>query len=79
MLPRDHFVSRILYAWCIIKDCEPVPVIANGQITLTQDGNTAYGAIANVSCSIGYNATVDVIQCLYTGEWDNATCNLIGL
>ncbi|XP_060560466.1 sushi, von Willebrand factor type A, EGF and pentraxin domain-containing protein 1-like [Ruditapes philippinarum] len=62
---------------CEILNCEAVPVIANGQVTLTQDGNTTYGAIANVSCSIGYNATVDIILCLDTGEWDNATCNLI--
>ncbi|XP_060560575.1 sushi, von Willebrand factor type A, EGF and pentraxin domain-containing protein 1-like [Ruditapes philippinarum] len=62
---------------CEILNCEAVPVIANGQVTLTQDGNTTFGAIANVSCSIGYNATVDTILCLDTGEWDNATCTLI--
>jgi hypothetical protein len=69
-----------LYAWCIIKDCLTVPVIANGLITLTQDGNILDGTIANVSCSTGYNATVDVIRCRYSfGTWDNAACNLIGL
>ncbi|XP_060580503.1 sushi, von Willebrand factor type A, EGF and pentraxin domain-containing protein 1-like [Ruditapes philippinarum] len=62
---------------CEILDCEAAPVIANGQITLTQDGNTTYGAIASVSCSTGYNATVDTILCLETGEWDNATCDSI--
>ncbi|XP_060561246.1 adhesion G protein-coupled receptor L4-like [Ruditapes philippinarum] len=61
-----------------LRDCQTVPVIANGLITLTQDGYTLYGTIANVSCSTGYNATVDVIQCHYSfGTWDNAACNLI--
>jgi hypothetical protein len=65
-------------SWVIFEDCEAVPIIDNGQISLTQDGNTTYGAIANVSCSTGYNATVDTILCLETGKWDNATCNSIG-
>ncbi|XP_060580506.1 uncharacterized protein LOC132737264 [Ruditapes philippinarum] len=62
---------------CQLLVCEAVPDIANGQITLTQVGNTTYGAIANVSCSTGYNATVYTLLCLDTGEWDTATCNLI--
>jgi hypothetical protein len=60
-------------------DCGDVPVINDGNIILQEDGNNSYGALAEVTCNTGYNATLNTIVCLDTGEWENITCNIIGV
>ncbi|XP_053387176.1 E-selectin-like [Mercenaria mercenaria] len=58
-------------------DCSILSDIPNGTVTLLEDGNTTYGALANVSCEIGYNATVDIIKCTKAGMWEISTCEII--
>ncbi|XP_053398252.1 sushi, von Willebrand factor type A, EGF and pentraxin domain-containing protein 1-like [Mercenaria mercenaria] len=62
---------------CVVKDCNAVPDIYKGTVTLAEDGNTTYGALANVTCGEGYNTSMEMIQCLDTGTWENATCKMI--
>jgi hypothetical protein len=63
----------------IFADCGDVPFINDGNIVLQEEGKSSYGALAKVTCNTGYNTTSDTIQCLNTGEWDNATCTIVGL
>jgi hypothetical protein len=59
-------------------DCGNVPSVLNGRIELNEDGNTSYGALAEVICDTGYNKSRDIIECHNTGEWDKPTCDLKG-
>ena len=59
--------------------CEPVPIISDGSIALQDNGNNSYGALANVTCNTGYNASLDSIECLDTGEWENTSCDIVGM
>jgi hypothetical protein len=63
----------------VFVDCGNVSVISNGDITLIDEGNTTYGALAEVACNTGYNKTINIIECHDTGEWDVPACYLIGL
>ena len=59
--------------------CGDVPSISDGSIALQENGNKSYGALANVICDTGYNATSVTIQCLDTGKWQDTSCNIVGM
>ncbi|XP_053379254.1 uncharacterized protein LOC123528183 isoform X2 [Mercenaria mercenaria] len=58
---------------CTPKDCGPVPSIQHGYVDLRDDGNTSYGATAEVICDSGYKSTTREIVCPFTGIWENVT------
>ena len=53
--------------------------IDGGSIALQDTGNNSYGALADVTCAIGFNASFDTIQCLDTGKWENTSCDVVGM
>jgi hypothetical protein len=55
-----------------------VPTVIKGSVTLLEENNTTYSALANVSCDTGYNASIGIIQCLETGQWQTTECQLLG-
>jgi hypothetical protein len=63
----------------MFADCGDVPFINDGNILLQEGGNSSYGALAEVTCNTGYKATLNTIVCQDTGEWNNITCNIIGV
>ncbi|XP_060560780.1 sushi, von Willebrand factor type A, EGF and pentraxin domain-containing protein 1-like [Ruditapes philippinarum] len=62
---------------CEIVDCGEVPVVTKGTITLLEENNTTYTALANVSCETGYNLSKGIIQCLETGLWEITGCQIL--
>ncbi|XP_053387177.1 fibrillin-2-like [Mercenaria mercenaria] len=62
---------------CEIIDCKSVPDITMATVTLTEDGNTRYGAVAYVACENGYNNSLEIIRCLETGSWEIPICEKI--
>ncbi|XP_053403087.1 uncharacterized protein LOC128558234 [Mercenaria mercenaria] len=66
-------------ATCVSVGCGLVPDIDNGQIVLANITETGYGAVANVTCHTGYEASVANITCLSSGVWEHsATCVSVG-
>ncbi|XP_053400560.1 sushi, von Willebrand factor type A, EGF and pentraxin domain-containing protein 1-like [Mercenaria mercenaria] len=61
-------------ALCTAKDCGPPPVISNGNITLSNDKMSTYGAEALVNCNDKYVANVSKIKCQSSGLWEVAQC-----
>ncbi|KAH3691027.1 hypothetical protein DPMN_191513 [Dreissena polymorpha] len=55
------------------QDCGFPPDIPNGIITLFDESNTTYGALAKVNCTPGYEHTQHIIQCATSG-WENTSC-----
>ncbi|XP_060560678.1 sushi, von Willebrand factor type A, EGF and pentraxin domain-containing protein 1-like [Ruditapes philippinarum] len=64
---------------CCLIDCGILPPIDNGSIALKEDGNSSFGALAEVTCNIGNNATKETIMCRGTGKWDNTSCKIISM
>ncbi|XP_053381189.1 uncharacterized protein LOC123561349 [Mercenaria mercenaria] len=58
--------------WCV--GCGDVPVIANGNIQLSNVNNSSYGAAANVTCDSGYETNTPTINCLANGTWPAPVC-----
>jgi hypothetical protein len=63
----------------MILVCEPSPTIENGEITLQEEGNHSFGAIARIDCNTGYTASITAIQCRENGTWDTTICSIISL
>ncbi|XP_060554931.1 sushi, von Willebrand factor type A, EGF and pentraxin domain-containing protein 1-like isoform X2 [Ruditapes philippinarum] len=61
---------------CTIKDCGNVHQIGFGTVTLSSSVTT-FGAVATVACETGYTASLSTVECLSTGKWEAATCNII--
>ncbi|XP_045195596.2 uncharacterized protein LOC123551036 [Mercenaria mercenaria] len=59
-------------------DCGNVPRIANGMVTLVDNQNTKYGALANVTCSEGFESDSNNITCLVSGQWSQILCTSKG-
>ncbi|XP_053398283.1 neurogenic locus Notch protein-like [Mercenaria mercenaria] len=59
-----------------IPSCDVID-ITKGTVTPVEDSNTTYGALANVICDNGYNASSTTIQCLDTGKWEVTTCEIV--
>ncbi|KAH3878461.1 hypothetical protein DPMN_002355 [Dreissena polymorpha] len=55
------------------QDCGFPPDIPNGIITLFDESNTTYGALAKGNCTSGYEHTQHIIQCATSG-WENTSC-----
>ena len=53
--------------------------IDGGSISLQDTGNNSYGALADVTCEKGFNASLATIQCLDTGKWENTSCDVVGM
>ncbi|XP_053404098.1 sushi, von Willebrand factor type A, EGF and pentraxin domain-containing protein 1-like [Mercenaria mercenaria] len=60
---------------CSIVECDPWPSISHGSIDVF--GNSSFGDFANVTCNVGYEASVLNITCLESGDWENVTCDII--
>ncbi|XP_060554933.1 sushi, von Willebrand factor type A, EGF and pentraxin domain-containing protein 1-like isoform X2 [Ruditapes philippinarum] len=61
-------------ASCIIKDCGELASIDNGSLTLTIPEKTTYQSKANVTCSDGFDESLEFIQCKADGTWQDASC-----
>ena len=72
--------KKIDYVFCvrIFTDCGNLSVISDGSITLQENGNSSFGALADVTCNMGYNAALDIIECLESGIWENTSCDIVG-
>ncbi|XP_060567609.1 sushi, von Willebrand factor type A, EGF and pentraxin domain-containing protein 1-like [Ruditapes philippinarum] len=51
--------------------------ISNGNIALTVPGSYNYLDTADVTCSSGYQANVNLITCKIDGDWETASCDRI--
>ena len=60
-----------------VTDCEAVPGVSNGDVSLLEDENTTYGKLAEVTCNKGYNSTSGTIRCLETGKWETPNCDIL--
>ncbi|XP_045162277.2 uncharacterized protein LOC123527074 isoform X2 [Mercenaria mercenaria] len=58
--------------WCV--GCGDVPVIANGNIELSNVNDSSYEAAANVICDSGYETNTSTINCLANGTWPDPVC-----
>ncbi|XP_053389038.1 low-density lipoprotein receptor-related protein 2-like, partial [Mercenaria mercenaria] len=58
--------------WCV--GCGDVPVIANGNIDLSNVNDSSYAAAANVICDSGYDTNTPTINCLANGTWPAPVC-----
>jgi len=59
----------------LLKDCRDLRFIPNGNLTLVSEFNTTYGAVADVICDAGYDASELIVLCLENGTWATATCD----
>ncbi|XP_053400559.1 sushi, von Willebrand factor type A, EGF and pentraxin domain-containing protein 1-like [Mercenaria mercenaria] len=64
-------------AVCKAKDCGPVPVVPFGRVSLIDNGNTTYGASANVTCETGFETSDLKIKCQSSGIWQTVICKSI--
>ncbi|XP_053389035.1 uncharacterized protein LOC128552063 isoform X2 [Mercenaria mercenaria] len=58
--------------WC--AGCGDVPVIANGNVELSNVNDSSYEAAANVICDSGYETNTPTINCLANGTWPDPVC-----
>jgi len=59
-----------------VTDCSTPSSIDNGNLIYT---STLYGDTANVTCDVGYSASVNVITCTSAGRWDSSPrCSPVG-
>ncbi|XP_060556534.1 uncharacterized protein LOC132717141 [Ruditapes philippinarum] len=61
---------------CTAIHCKSDYQIDNGKVSSAE---TTVGAIAVVTCNTGYTASSLIVECLSTGEWQDATCKKKGL
>lgn len=59
----------------IISGCGQTPTISNGNITA--HNGTLFGAMAIVSCDMGYVASANTSTCNNSGYWSTAQCDII--
>lgn len=60
-------------------DCNALPTLTNGTVTLVDASITTYGALAEVNCTRGYDYNKRIIKCTAAGEWEAAYCEPHGL
>jgi hypothetical protein len=54
--------------------------LTNGEVVLIDPNeNTTVGAIATVRCDEGYEPVPMTINCTVSGDWEEASCDPIGL
>ena len=59
-----------------VTDCLTPSSIDNGNLIYE---STLFGKTANVTCDVGYSASVNVITCTSAGRWDsNPRCYPVG-
>jgi hypothetical protein len=68
----------LVLKYVIIQECGDVPTVIKGSVTLLEEHNTTFSALANVICDTGYNASIGILQCLETGQWQTTKCHLLG-
>ncbi|XP_060553919.1 sushi, von Willebrand factor type A, EGF and pentraxin domain-containing protein 1-like isoform X3 [Ruditapes philippinarum] len=60
-------------ASCVIKDCGSPDKLDNGSYKVS---STTFGSSAVVKCDAGYEGNKKDIDCLASGKWEKAKCNI---